>query len=62
MSVRSPTFRLTRTDLVKLLTGRLDLQAALADGTVQVEGDPADLGLLVSLLAPVDPDFAIVTP
>ncbi|HLN76825.1 MAG TPA: alkyl sulfatase dimerization domain-containing protein [Nocardioidaceae bacterium] len=56
------TFRLTRTDLVALLTGRLDLQAALADGTVQVEGDPADLGLLVSLLAPVDPDFAIVTP
>ena len=36
--------------------------AALADGTVAVDGDPAVLGRLVALLAPVDPDFDIVTP
>jgi alkyl sulfatase BDS1-like metallo-beta-lactamase superfamily hydrolase len=58
----STTFRLTRTGLIGLVTGSLDLQAALADGSVAVVGDPADLGRLVSLLAPVDPDFAIVTP
>lgn len=29
---------------------------------MSVQGDPADLGHLVSLLAPVDPHFAIVTP
>ena len=40
----------------------MDLPAAIAAGTVSVDGDAADLGLLVSLLAPVDPDFAIVTP
>jgi alkyl sulfatase BDS1-like metallo-beta-lactamase superfamily hydrolase len=56
------TFRLTRPALVGLVTGRLDLSAALGDGTVEVAGDAADLGRLVSLLAPVDPDFAIVTP
>ena len=56
------TFRLTRPALVGLVTGRLDLTAALGDGTVEVAGDAADLGRLVSLLAPVDPDFAIVTP
>lgn len=56
------TFRLTRPGLAGLLTGRPDLPTALADGTVRVEGDPADFALLVSLLAPVDPDFAIVTP
>ena len=40
----------------------LDLAAALGDGSVTVDGDPAELGSLVVLLAPVDPDFAIVTP
>jgi linear primary-alkylsulfatase len=58
----STTFRLTRLDLVGLVTGRLALPAAIADGTVVVEGDPAELGRLISLLAPVDPDFPIVTP
>ena len=56
------TFRLTRPDLVALITGRLDLADAVGSGTVEVEGDPGELGLLVSLLAHVDPDFAIVTP
>jgi alkyl sulfatase BDS1-like metallo-beta-lactamase superfamily hydrolase len=55
-------FRLTRESLIGVLTGQLDLAAALADGTVGVVGNPADLHVLVSMLAPVDPDFAIVTP
>lgn len=59
---RTTTFHLTRPDLVGIVTGSLDLSAAIAAGTVSVEGDAADLGRLVSLLAPVDPDFAIVTP
>jgi alkyl sulfatase BDS1-like metallo-beta-lactamase superfamily hydrolase len=56
------TFRLTRDDLLSLVTGSMDLPSAIAAGTVEVESKPADLTLLVSLLAPVDPDFAIVTP
>ncbi len=56
------TFTLTRRALIGLVTGMLDLGAALADGTVVCDGDPADLGRLVALLAPVDPNFAIVTP
>ena len=58
----STTFTLTRPALIGLVTGTLDLGSALSDGTVSVDGDPADLGRLVSLLAPVDPNFAIVTP
>lgn len=44
------------------MTGTVDLGARIADGTVTVDGDPADLQRLVDLLAPVDPNFAIVTP
>ncbi|MFJ9698693.1 alkyl/aryl-sulfatase [Streptomyces fradiae] len=57
----STTFTLTRPVLISLLTGARELPAALAEGSVSVDGDPADLGRLVDLLAPVDPDFAIVT-
>lgn len=56
------TFTLTRPSLIGLVTGQLDLGAALADGTVAIDGDPAVLVTLVGLLAPVDPDFDIVTP
>ena len=56
------TFTLARRTLIGLVTGMLDLAAALGDGSVTVDGDPAELGSLVVLLAPVDPDFAIVTP
>ena len=59
---RTTTFTLTRPSLIGLVTGTVDLAAALADGTVGVDGDPADLGRLVALVAPVDRDFAIVTP
>ena len=43
------------------MTGTLDLANALGDGTVSVDGDPAALGRLVALVAPVNPDFNIVT-
>ena len=56
------TFTLTRPALIGLVTGTLDLATATTDGTVTVDGDPTQLQTLVDLLAPVDPDFAIVTP
>ncbi len=56
------TFTLTRASLIGAVTGTLDLGAALEDGTVTIDGDPEALGRLVGLLAPVDPDFNIVTP
>ena len=55
-------FTLTRRALIGLVTGTLDLASALGDGTVVVNGDPEILERLVALLAPVDPDFDIVTP
>ena len=58
----STTFTLTRSALIGLVTGTLDLAAALGDGTVTVEGDPAVLARLVALLSPPNPAFAIVTP
>jgi len=56
------TFTLTRLDLIGTVTGTVDLAQALADGSITVDGDPAELAQLVGLLAPVDPDFDIVTP
>jgi linear primary-alkylsulfatase len=53
---------LSRPALIGLVTGTLDAAQAAADGTLTIDGDPGDIQLLVSLLAPVDPDFAIVTP
>ena len=58
----STVFTLSRSALIGLVTGTLDLGTAVADGVVGIEGDAAVLGRLVGLLAPVDPDFAIVTP
>jgi ubiquinone biosynthesis protein UbiJ len=55
-------FTLAKRALVGLVPGQLDLPGALGDGSVQVDGDPGVLARLVELLAPVDPDFAIVTP
>ncbi len=55
-------FALTRVALIGLVTGALDFPSALGDGTVAVEGDPSVLAQLIALLAPVDPDFNIVTP
>ncbi|MFD5808281.1 alkyl/aryl-sulfatase [Rhodococcus aetherivorans] len=58
----STVFTLTRRTLIGALTGQLDPATALADGTIAVTGDPMVAGRLFEVLAPVDPDFAIVTP
>jgi transposase len=41
-----------------VITGTVDLGAGITDGTVTVDGDPADLQRLIDLLARVDPNFA----
>lgn len=56
------TFTLARRTMIGLVIGVLDLQAALVDGSVVIDGDPSALADLVSLMAPVDPNFNIVTP
>jgi linear primary-alkylsulfatase len=58
----STTLTLARRVLIGLMVGRVDLAAAVADGTIVVDGDLADVGRLVAVLAPVDAAFAIVTP
>jgi alkyl sulfatase BDS1-like metallo-beta-lactamase superfamily hydrolase len=58
----STTLTLTRPMLIGLITGAVDLGDAVRDGDIDVDGEPTDLGRLVGLLAPVDPDFPIVTP
>jgi alkyl sulfatase BDS1-like metallo-beta-lactamase superfamily hydrolase len=58
----STTLTLERRTLIGLMLGRVDFAAALADGTIAIDGDPADLGRLVAVLGRNDPDFAIVTP
>jgi linear primary-alkylsulfatase len=55
-------FTLARAALIGLVTGTLDPAQVVADGTVAIAGDPSGLPRLVSLIAPVDPNFAIVTP
>ena len=56
------TLTLDRAALVGIVTQRLDLAAALADGTVAIDGDPNVLLTLVGLADSVDPAFPIVTP
>ena len=56
------TLTLDRPALVGIVTQQLDMMAALADGTVQIDGDAAVLLTLVGLADEVDPNFPIVTP
>lgn len=56
------TVHLTRRVLIDLVTRRIDVTVAVGEGSITFEGDPTALGQLVGLLAPVDPDFAIVVP
>jgi alkyl sulfatase BDS1-like metallo-beta-lactamase superfamily hydrolase len=58
----STTLTLARRVLIGLMVGQVDFGTAVADGTITVDGDPADLGRLVAVLARNDPEFAIVTP
>lgn len=48
--------------LIGLVAGTLDPDRAASDRTLVIDGAAADLQLLMSLVAPVDPDFVIVTP
>jgi alkyl sulfatase BDS1-like metallo-beta-lactamase superfamily hydrolase len=58
----SVVMTLTRPVLLALLVGAIAVDDAVAGGQLNVDGDPAVLGELVGLLAPVDPNFPIVTP
>ena len=57
-----PTLSLERRTLIGLFTGRVDFAAALADGTIVLDGDPTPLGTLVSVIGKVERNFPIVTP
>jgi alkyl sulfatase BDS1-like metallo-beta-lactamase superfamily hydrolase len=56
------TITLDRAALVGIVTQQLDLPAALADGTVVIDGDAGALLTLVGLADRVDRAFPIVTP
>jgi alkyl sulfatase BDS1-like metallo-beta-lactamase superfamily hydrolase len=56
------TFSLERAHLIALVSGAVDLAAAIDDDTIQVEGDPTVLARLLDVIAPVDPNFDIVAP
>lgn len=57
-----PTLSLTRRSLIELFTGRLDFGEALGDGRIVLDGDPAALGTLVSVIGKTERNFPIVTP
>ena len=61
-AVGSTTLTLARRSLIELFTGRLDFFAALDDGTIVLDGDPAALGTLVSVIGKTERNFPIVTP
>jgi alkyl sulfatase BDS1-like metallo-beta-lactamase superfamily hydrolase len=56
------TLALPKGALFRVLSGRVDLPSAVADGTVTLEGDGSELLQLAAVVAPVDPAFPIVTP
>jgi alkyl sulfatase BDS1-like metallo-beta-lactamase superfamily hydrolase len=58
----STTLSLARRTLIGLFTGRVDFGAALADGTIALDGDPSALGALVSVIGKTERNFPIVTP
>jgi alkyl sulfatase BDS1-like metallo-beta-lactamase superfamily hydrolase len=58
----STTLSLARRTLIGLFTGRVDFAAALTDGTIVLDGDPAALGTLVSVIGKTERNFPIVTP
>ena len=58
----STTLTLARRSLIELFTGRLDFVEALGDGRIVLDGDPAALGTLVSVIGKVERNFPIVTP
>ncbi len=53
---------MARSVLDRILLGAAAPMELLASGELRVDGDGAKLGVLLGLLDPPDPDFAIVTP
>ena len=56
------TLTLPKSALFRVLSGRMDLQSALADGMIALRGDAAELAQLAAVVVPTDASFAIVTP
>ncbi|HEY5857149.1 MAG TPA: alkyl sulfatase dimerization domain-containing protein [Aldersonia sp.] len=56
------TFTLAHPMLIGVLLGGADVQAGIASGAIQVDGDASRLAELAGYLDAPDPDFAIVTP
>jgi alkyl sulfatase BDS1-like metallo-beta-lactamase superfamily hydrolase len=54
------TLTVKRTDLERVMSGETTLDALLADGTAQFEGDIAILGQLAGLMVDFDPRFEIM--
>ena len=54
------TLTVKRTDLERVMSGETTLDALLADGTAQFEGDIAILGQLAGLMVEFDPRFEIM--
>jgi alkyl sulfatase BDS1-like metallo-beta-lactamase superfamily hydrolase len=54
------TLTIDRADLERVMAGEAALDALLADGTAQVEGDIAILGQLAALMVEFDPRFEIM--
>ena len=56
------TFTLATPVLLQTLGGARTMAAAIDAGDASVSGDPGDLARLMAVVAPIDPDFDIVTP
>jgi alkyl sulfatase BDS1-like metallo-beta-lactamase superfamily hydrolase len=54
--------RISGTDLVKMLVRSVDRETLLAEGRLELDGDPLVIVRLLELLDRPDPGFAIVTP
>ena len=54
------TLTIARADLERVMAGDATLEALIADGTAQVQGDIAILGQLASLMVEFDPRFEIM--
>ena len=57
-----PTVTIGRRTLAQICTGTVDLESAVARGVVGVDGDASVVQRLLELVAPLDPNFAVITP
>ncbi|MEO8557226.1 MAG: alkyl sulfatase dimerization domain-containing protein [Actinomycetota bacterium] len=58
----STTLTLTRTALIGIVSGTLDIGAEVEQGAIVVAGDASDVQRLLGAVGPVDENFPIVTP